>query len=445
MRKWKNGLLMLAVVMCLGMFFKLPVYASADTSERIDFSKNGTGTLTIRYETIETTDDEGNIIPGTGVPEAEFTIYLVEELVEDNGVQKLQWASGFEDCTVSLQNLSNSQQNQAAKKLEAFVRKNHIQGRTWRTDDKGYVKFTNLTFGTYLVVLTDVPEDYGTIDPFLISVPLEKNGTIKYDVVAIPKTGEFPLLEPESYPPAEPETPVTPPPPSEPEKVPEKLPQTGPARWIIPLLFVCSLVVFASGWILLKKKPGKFLMFGGVLLFAAMIGVTVYQNYTERVSEDAAADLLAAYEAGIGLEDAIVRPSGIDADDMDYVVIDEAELIGTISIPAIDITLPVIKDCTSSGLKKAPCRYKGNAEESSMIIAAHNYGRHFGKISLLRAGDEVTFTDVDGVEYCYEVQGTETLGAYDVEQMLSGDWDLTLFTCTYGGQNRITVRCSLKE
>ena len=445
MRKWKNGLLMLAVVMCLGMFFKLPVYAAADTSERIDFSKNGTGTLTIRYETIETTDDEGNIIPGTGVPEAEFTIYLVEELVEDNGVQKLQWASGFEDCTVSLQNLSNSQQNQAAKKLEAFVRKNHIQGRTWRTDDKGYVKFTNLTFGIYLVVLTDVPEDYGTIDPFLISVPLEKNGTIKYDVVAIPKTGEFPLLEPESYPPAEPETPVTPPPPSEPEKVPEKLPQTGPARWIIPLLFVCSLVVFASGWILLKKKPGKFLMFGGVLLFAAMIGVTVYQNYTERVSEDAAADLLAAYEAGIGLEDAIVRPSGIDADDMDYVVIDEAELIGTISIPAIDITLPVIKDCTSSGLKKAPCRYKGNAEESSMIIAAHNYGRHFGKISLLRAGDEVTFTDVDGVEYCYEVQGTETLGAYDVEQMLSGDWDLTLFTCTYGGQNRITVRCSLKE
>ena len=80
-----------------------------------------------------------------------------------------------------------------------------------------------------------------------------------------------------------------------------------------------------------------------------------------------------------------------------------------------------------------------------MIIAAHNYGRHFGKISLLRAGDEVTFTDVDGVEYCYEVQGTETLGAYDVEQMLSGYWDLTLFTCTYGGQNRITVRCSLKE
>ena len=27
--------------------------------------------------------------------------------------------------------------------------------------------------------------------------------------------------------------------------------------------------------------------------------------------------------------------------------------------------------------------------------------------------------------------------------MTSGDWDLTLFTCTYGGQERYTVRCTL--
>jgi sortase A len=29
--------------------------------------------------------------------------------------------------------------------------------------------------------------------------------------------------------------------------------------------------------------------------------------------------------------------------------------------------------------------------------------------------------------------------------MESGDWDLTLFTCTTGGQSRITVRCVLKD
>ncbi len=33
----------------------------------------------------------------------------------------------------------------------------------------------------------------------------------------------------------------------------------------------------------------------------------------------------------------------------------------------------------------------------------------------------------------------------DVEEMITGDWDLTLFTCTLGGQTRVTVRCQLIE
>ena len=31
--------------------------------------------------------------------------------------------------------------------------------------------------------------------------------------------------------------------------------------------------------------------------------------------------------------------------------------------------------------------------------------------------------------------------AVQVEDMITGDWDLTLFTCTPGGQLRIAVRC----
>ena len=29
----------------------------------------------------------------------------------------------------------------------------------------------------------------------------------------------------------------------------------------------------------------------------------------------------------------------------------------------------------------------------------------------------------------------------DVDGMLSGGWDLSLYTCTYGGRARLTVRC----
>ena len=32
-----------------------------------------------------------------------------------------------------------------------------------------------------------------------------------------------------------------------------------------------------------------------------------------------------------------------------------------------------------------------------------------------------------------------------VEEMTAGEYDLTLFTCTYGGQSRVTVRCDREE
>ena len=53
------------------------------------------------------------------------------------------------------------------------------------------------------------------------------------------------------------------------------------------------------------------------------------------------------------------------------------------------------------------------------------------------------FRDLDGNVWTYTVAGTEIIDGNDVERMEAGDWDLTLFTCTYGGQERFTVRCAL--
>jgi len=55
-------------------------------------------------------------------------------------------------------------------------------------------------------------------------------------------------------------------------------------------------------------------------------------------------------------------------------------------------------------------------------------------------GDAVTFTDMDGNVFCYQVAEIETLPPYATQEMTSGEWDLTLFTCTIGGQNRLTLR-----
>ena len=80
-----------------------------------------------------------------------------------------------------------------------------------------------------------------------------------------------------------------------------------------------------------------------------------------------------------------------------------------------------------------------------MIILAHNYSTHFGTLKDLGIGDPVTFTDADGNVFRYEVLELETLMPSAIEKMESGDWDLTLFTCTVGGQSRVTVRCVTQE
>ena len=81
-----------------------------------------------------------------------------------------------------------------------------------------------------------------------------------------------------------------------------------------------------------------------------------------------------------------------------------------------------------------------------MIICAHNYDRHFGLIKTLEEGDKVSFTDVYGDRFDYEVSEVTILQPTDVDEMKDPvDWDLTLFTCTIGGATRVTVRCELVD
>ena len=76
-----------------------------------------------------------------------------------------------------------------------------------------------------------------------------------------------------------------------------------------------------------------------------------------------------------------------------------------------------------------------------MVIAAHNYVQHFGRLDQLQEGDEVRFIDVDGNVFVYSVLEKEQIDGRRVRAMLMGSWDLSLFTCTLSGQSRLTVRC----
>jgi sortase A len=48
---------------------------------------------------------------------------------------------------------------------------------------------------------------------------------------------------------------------------------------------------------------------------------------------------------------------------------------------------------------------------------------------------------MDGLTWSYKVAELETLGPNMVDEMIHSDYELTFFTCTYGGQARLTLRC----
>ena len=116
--------------------------------------------------------------------------------------------------------------------------------------------------------------------------------------------------------------------------------------------------------------------------------------------------------------------------------------VGFLSLPALGMELPIMADWNYELLQLAPCLYSGTTFTNDMVLMAHNFQSHFGRINELQLGDEIIFTDVTGGRLRYEVVAKDVLASTDVEEMIEGAYDLTLFTCTYGGKHRITVYCN---
>ena len=198
-----------------------------------------------------------------------------------------------------------------------------------------------------------------------------------------------------------------------------------------------------------RKKKGTWLMTGGLLLIAAALFLTCFNLWDERRATNSAGEALRELEAVRPEEAEATEPGEAEIPaylldpgrEMPAVEVDGGRYIGVLEVPSLGLELPVMETWSYPNLRVAPCRYSGSAYQDDMIVAAHNYKTHFGQLKELRPGDEVRFTDTEGNVFRYAVAELETLGKYDVEEMTSGDWDLTLFTCTYGGQSRVTVRC----
>lgn len=195
----------------------------------------------------------------------------------------------------------------------------------------------------------------------------------------------------------------------------------------------------------MRRWIGVICIFLGVVCILSSACLVVYNQMEDKSAEEMAQSLLKDVQNIIDepqlelplLDDTQKAPS-----EMATVKVEGYDCIGILSIPVLDLELPVLTDWSYAKLKKAPCHYYGSYYEKDFVIAAHNYKSHFGRLSELQTGDIVFFTDMNGETYYYEVALLETLPKEATKEMITGGFDLSLYTCTPGGASRVTVRCN---
>lgn len=197
-----------------------------------------------------------------------------------------------------------------------------------------------------------------------------------------------------------------------------------------------------------KRADIVIIAVGAVLILSALL-LLIYNRCEDVRAGQEAESLLASVEAAISAQEMATpnKPESTEAlsppldPEMPVVTLDGYEYVGYVEIPTLGLKLPVMAEWDYTRLRIAPCRQFGSSRTDNLVIAAHNYDTHFGKLKELSKGDTVIFTDMEGIVSTYCIEKLETLSPDAVDTVLNSGYDLVLYTCTKGGKTRVTVFC----
>ena len=197
----------------------------------------------------------------------------------------------------------------------------------------------------------------------------------------------------------------------------------------------------------MPKKLGIAIVTVGAVLITSALLLLLYNRYQDAQAGTfvikgcmaIAAALLAKVQAALDVHRGDLDP------ELPVVELDGYEYVGYVEIPALEVELPVLADWDYDRLKIAPCRQFGSSRTDDLVIAAHNYQTHFGRLKELKEGDTVRFTDMEGIVNTYAVSKCVTLQPTEVDAVQNSGYDLVLYTCTLGGRTRVTVFCDRVE
>lgn len=199
-----------------------------------------------------------------------------------------------------------------------------------------------------------------------------------------------------------------------------------------------------------RRIGAALLIFGALLLLASGGAALLHARQDEqagRTARQAVTALQQLIESPAETQETVGAPFSASPAPQETakpaaVELDGESYIGVLCIPSLGLELPVMEDWSYARLRIAPCRQFGSAAGGDLVIAAHNYKTHFGRLKELQEGDGITFTDLSGAEYAYRVDRVENVQPQDVAAVTESGAALTLYTCTPGGKTRVAVYCS---
>lgn len=200
------------------------------------------------------------------------------------------------------------------------------------------------------------------------------------------------------------------------------------------------------------KNNLKIQLYFSVLLIAFIIGTFIYKSINIYKQEKYSKQILENYNiiriysnlSSINTEpDSSITKNNITSD--------MQNILGTISIPKLNIQYPVFSNFDNELLKISPCRFFGPnlGENGNICIAGHNYdnNKFFSNIASLNVNDEILLTNNLNKVFYYYVNKIYEVKHNDLSPIYSYDDNkkqLTLVTCNNKNNNRIIIISFMK-
>ena len=189
----------------------------------------------------------------------------------------------------------------------------------------------------------------------------------------------------------------------------------------------------------MKHKMGKVLIFLGLLFILIAVSMLVQKHFIEKEANSI------IKKNGEKLKEQL---DGENVSGSEVILIDNMAYMGILRFEKSNMEILVLSKYKFEDLDISPCVFSGSYKDDTLVIAGHNYKRHFRCLTELEENDKVDLITCDGTIHEYYVINTELINPTDsvsakelVEKEEDDEWDMTLFTCNYNGNLRFVVRC----